>query len=240
MNKVYAFSDLHGMYNLWEQIKNYCDKSDTLIFLGDAADRGPDGLKIIKELLADKRVIYLKGNHEEFLTEVGLELLEGRTMGIPLWKENGGEPTYNALLAEPEESARKLLRRIKRLPETMEYTNKKGQNILLSHAGCPITGLYEYRLSGKKINYLWDREHLSWDPYHKNEIDEKTSYVVHGHTPTPLLSKFMLMPVSNKCEVYFYCEGHKVDIDLGCFATNKIALLDLDTFEPIYFNTKEK
>ena len=28
MNKVYACSDLHGMYNLWAQIRDYCDDND--------------------------------------------------------------------------------------------------------------------------------------------------------------------------------------------------------------------
>ena len=27
MNKVYAVSDIHGMYGLWEKIKNYIDVS---------------------------------------------------------------------------------------------------------------------------------------------------------------------------------------------------------------------
>ena len=36
-----------------------------------------------------------------------------------------------------------------------------------------------------------------------------------------------------------YCEGHKIDIDLGCFVSRQIALLDLDTFEPIYFRLEE-
>ena len=40
-------------------------------------------------------------------------------------------------------------------------------------------------------------------------------------------------------EIVTYCDGHKIDIDLGCFATKKIALLDLDTLEPIYFEEKE-
>ena len=69
MNKTYAFTDLHGMYPLWEQIRDFCDESDKLIFLGDACDRGDDGLKIIKELLQDKRVTYIKGNHEDFLED---------------------------------------------------------------------------------------------------------------------------------------------------------------------------
>ena len=33
MNKVYACSDLHGMYNLWKQIKEYCDETDTIYYL---------------------------------------------------------------------------------------------------------------------------------------------------------------------------------------------------------------
>jgi hypothetical protein len=53
----YAITDLHGMWDLWEQVKNYCKSDDVIYFLGDAADRGDDGIKIIKDLLLDKRVI---------------------------------------------------------------------------------------------------------------------------------------------------------------------------------------
>ena len=63
--KTVAFSDLHGNYNLWTKIKNYYAPDDVLIFLGDACDRGPDGIKIMLEMLSDKRIIYLKGNHED-------------------------------------------------------------------------------------------------------------------------------------------------------------------------------
>ena len=41
-------------------------------------------------------------------------------------------------------------------------------------------------------------------------------------------------------EIRFYCDGHKIDIDIGCFASKQIALLDLDTFEPIYFKLEEE
>lgn len=34
MNKTYAITDLHGMWNLWEQISEYCDETDTIYFLG--------------------------------------------------------------------------------------------------------------------------------------------------------------------------------------------------------------
>ena len=40
MNKTYAFSDVHGVYNLWEQIRDYCDETDTIYFLGDGNQIG--------------------------------------------------------------------------------------------------------------------------------------------------------------------------------------------------------
>ena len=40
-------------------------------------------------------------------------------------------------------------------------------------------------------------------------------------------------------EIRIYCNGHKIDIDTGCFASKQIALLDLDTLEPIYFRLEE-
>ena len=78
MNKVYAVSDLHGMYGLWEKIKNYIDETDTIYFLGDAADRGPHGIKIMKELFTDKRVKYILGNHEDIMSREALDMIEGR------------------------------------------------------------------------------------------------------------------------------------------------------------------
>ena len=65
MNKTYAVSDLHGQGQLWEQIKEYIDDTDTLYYLGDAIDRGPDGINIMLDLLKMPNVIYLKGNHEK-------------------------------------------------------------------------------------------------------------------------------------------------------------------------------
>ena len=75
MNKTYAITDLHGMLNFWEQISEYCDETDTIYFLGDAIDRGVDGLRVMESLLKDKRVIYLLGNHEEFFMEIAPQLV---------------------------------------------------------------------------------------------------------------------------------------------------------------------
>ena len=39
----------------------------------------------------------------------------------------------------------------------------------------------------------------------------------------------------NSVKVKHYCGNHKIDIDMGCFESNKIALLNLDNFEVTYF-----
>lgn len=236
MNKIYAFSDVHGMYDLWEQISKYCDDTDRIIFLGDAADRGPDGLKIILELLSDKRVTYLKGNHEDMLVKVGSEVLEGHTSSIQLWYENGGEPTVAALLRETEQTAWRIIRKLDKLPEVAEYINKEGKKLIISHAGQPVTDVDKYEMwDGGGIDYLWDREHMHWD--RDEDITDDMPIIIHGHTPVPALPHYGIFPI-NYYKICKYGKGHKIDIDLGCFATKKIALLDLDTLEPIYFEER--
>lgn len=89
---TYAISDLHGRYDLFEKMKNLLGPNDTIYCLGDCADRGDDGLKIIQEILADSRFHYLKGNHEDLLvkglSEVVLEKYRGEN--YDLWMFNGG------------------------------------------------------------------------------------------------------------------------------------------------------
>ena len=68
MHDIFYFTDIHGMYDLYRAIMNYCKEQDPeamIVFGGDACDRGPDGYKIMKELLANPQVIYLMGNHED-------------------------------------------------------------------------------------------------------------------------------------------------------------------------------
>lgn len=80
--RIVAVGDLHGDYDAWEAIARAAGVVDakgrwsggraTLVQMGDVADRGPDSLKIIRQLMklqkdAPKRggkVIALVGNHE--------------------------------------------------------------------------------------------------------------------------------------------------------------------------------
>jgi hypothetical protein len=80
--RIIAVGDLHGDYDAWEAIARAAGVVDakgrwsggatTLVQMGDIADRGPDSLKIIRQMMklqreAPKRggkVIVLVGNHE--------------------------------------------------------------------------------------------------------------------------------------------------------------------------------
>ncbi len=75
-DRVCVIGDLHGDYkSLMALLKLVNLEGDLLVFLGDYADRGADGVEVIRtvaELRKEhpKNVIALKGNHEDF-TESG-------------------------------------------------------------------------------------------------------------------------------------------------------------------------
>ena len=74
MRKIFAIGDIHGCYDqlLALMVKipiNF--KRDTLVFMGDYIDRGPQSVEVVDYLIKlEKRVpgiIFLKGNHEDML-----------------------------------------------------------------------------------------------------------------------------------------------------------------------------
>ena len=210
---TYVFSDLHGRKDLWLKAnREVFGPNDTIYFLGDAADRGPDGWELIKLLLDDPRVIYIKGNHEEML----IEAIEKPLLNLRLLELNGGATTYDGYICDSEKNQKKYISKLKELPLLIITQNNTGQIINLSHAG--YTPIY----NPTEDDLLWDRSHI----YHEWPENEN-SIVIHGHTPIQHL-------IDNKdCQIVCYADDHKYDIDLGAFISNKLGILNLDTFEEI-------
>ena len=230
MNKHYCCTDLHSMGKLWDQIKNYCDKTDTIYFLGDAADRGDEGLRVMRELLQDKRVIFIKGNHEDILTKVAEGYYDSS-----VWKINGGNITLRDYKHLPEISKHWYLRKISNMPDYVTYTNIRGQNIILSHAGVNPWDMYEASNKREESPWQWNRTHFYRDWSSDSKWDN--TYVIHGHTPVQYLISALndvnrfkdssQQYIWNE-EILNYADGHKFDLDLGSFQIGKIALFDLD------------
>lgn len=59
-------SDLHGRYDRWITLpeKIGLRQGDILYVLGDVIDRGPDGCKILLDMMSRPNVIPILGNHE--------------------------------------------------------------------------------------------------------------------------------------------------------------------------------
>lgn len=67
--KTCVIGDIHGCHaSLQALLEKVIDRADTLIFLGDYVDRGPDSKQVVDTLIhlgsTHPHVIFLKGNHE--------------------------------------------------------------------------------------------------------------------------------------------------------------------------------
>ena len=246
---TYAFSDLHAQYDLWTQIKEYIKPKDKVYCLGDCVDRGNVGLEILNEVMDTPNIILLRGNHEDFISSIGSKIMHydsyediyWMSPDLYLWEANGAEKTIKAFYELSKEKRIELINKIKRLPTHAEYVSSNGNIIYLCHAGRqPDTEEIENTHESDIIptnNYIWDRYHLM-QPHWTGKDNE---YCVHGHTPIEYMyyySNPKFDPPSSKFEMYRYCDNHKINIDLGSFDTHYACLLNLDTFEPIYFKDR--
>ena len=88
--KYFVTSDVHGYFNelMTALDKSGFDKSNPkhiLCICGDLFDRGPDPIKLlefVKELNTQKRLIYIRGNHEDLLKQCVEEIYTGKYIGL--------------------------------------------------------------------------------------------------------------------------------------------------------------
>ena len=216
MGHVYAISDLHGCWYNFEETLKMLQPDDIVYCLGDCGDRGKDGWKIIKAVLDDKRFIYLKGNHEDML--------------CILIEQNGGEKTFKDWKKDKNKNF--YYQKLKELPTIQSYLNKKGQTIILSHAGFTphIEGL------PSEEDLIWNRFHFNqkWDEFFPDSI------IIHGHTPIPYFDEFLYnIPKEYPKGAFWYCNNHKVNIDCGTAFTGISTIINLDTWEEYIITNKE-
>lgn len=221
---VYALSDLHGNKELFKKVKSFLNEKDTVYFLGDAADRGPDGWELIKAIYEDSQFIYLKGNHEDMLVNSIKEFCEmnSKSEDCDLLFYNGGKQTFNAW--RKDGAKKSWATKLEKLPAWIAYINTNGQLISMSHAGfTPKPNKFP-----SPNDLLWGRDHFldDWNEEVNNCI------IIHGHTPILFLAEDLKIKEEElELKPLWYCNNKKVCIDLGAHMINATALLNLDTFE---------
>ena len=235
---VYAVSDLHGMLDLYHQIKAFLKPEDKVYCLGDCGDRGYASWELIKAVAADPQFIYMMGNHERMLIDAAVERikLDMHDEKCHLLWCNGGDATLEGLLAD--EKRDQWITYLRKLPTYHEYINKNGLTIYLSHAGFSPVFFEDGKMTTPDdYDLLWDRYHFI-DPW---PVDCENAIIVHGHTPIPnLIKRLNLNSVNWEPGAFWYCKNHKVCIDNGAFATNYCCLLDLDTFDEHIFKCRKE
>ena len=225
----YVMSDLHGCYGLYEKMlaKIRFGAADKLYFLGDAADRGPDGIRIIQDFMGRGNVLPLLGNHEDMFRDAV------RTENAPPsffdrysarrsfrnWTENnGGDITWQAYRALPENERRAIARWLEDLPLYHEV-HAGGKDFLLVHAG---VGSYvpEKELSVCVLHdFIWGRMDYS-------RVYYQDRFLVTGHTPT-----VMIDPASRGR--IWYGNNH-IAVDCGAVFFGTLGCICLDTMEEFY------
>lgn len=237
MPKHYVISDIHGMYDIYDQVNNLLGPNDVVYFLGDACDRGYANWKTFKAIYENPKWIFIKGNHEYMMEKTFEEILNEIPFGEEqlIWHMNGGNETLKEF-QDNQENMSKWYYRISKLPLYEKYENPDGITFHLSHAGFTC---------GRGQDLLWDRSHFFdyWD-----EDNYPNDIVIHGHTPIEyLVEDFVLVNPKikswneNNPEVRMYCHGHKYNIDNGVFYSGGTVLYDLDEMEYIQiFDNKFK
>jgi serine/threonine protein phosphatase 1 len=205
MTKIFAIGDIHGCFNKLVLLMDTVDidfNQDTLVFMGDYIDRGPDSFEVVEYLMRLKKkysnIVLLKGNHEEML----LNYLSGSDRYLYL--ANGGQQTiesymdrpYNIKMGPIPSDHLDFFKSLDLFCETEEY--------IFVHAGLKKKVPLKEQMAD---DLLWIR---------KNFI--KTNYdfgkrVVFGHTPFP-------KPL---------VESNKIGIDTGAVFGNKLTCVELPT-----------
>lgn len=230
---IYAMADVHGEYEKYMEMLELIDFSeeDELFMLGDAVDRGPQPIELLKDMMLRSNVFPLMGNHEfmmlqvlkRFLVEITEEnadshLTAADMQSLMYWQQDGGAVTLEAFRKLPREQQLDVMDYVLTF-SLYETVNAGGRDFILVHAGLgnfsPEKELPDYTLEEVTM--------MRPDPYRNYFTDD--TRIICGHTPTLIFS--------GKAEI-LHGPNQSV-IDCGApFPKGRLACLRLDDMKEFY------
>lgn len=228
---TYVMSDIHGEYGkfiaMLELIK-FSDK-DTLFVTGDMVNKGPEPIKLLKDLSTRSNIFCLLGNHElmaiDILETLLVEIQEDNYDShidssvinkLIDFQRNGGDITLKQFKELPYEERFDLLDYLKDF-ELYDVIDVGDKTFILSHTGNinPNKNLSDH--SVEELTFI--RAY-----YDKQVFTDPNVYIVCGHTPT--------LAITGKPEIYH--KNNYINIDCGAAFNGKLACLRLDDFKEFY------
>jgi serine/threonine protein phosphatase 1 len=219
--RVYAIGDIHGRADLLDGVLSHIDSdlaktpvSNSLeVFLGDYVDRGPDSRGVLDRLVARNlthRMVFLKGNHETFLSQfVSKPAILGdwqRLGGLETLMSYGLTPSINADTVTQAKLAAALDQAMppshRRFLDDLKSSFTFG-DFYFVHAGVrPGIALEKQR----EEDLLWIRHEFLLCEEDFGKI------IVHGHTPVQQVD----------------IRPNRINIDTGAYATGSLTCLVLE------------
>ena len=230
---IYVCSDLHGQYEVYEEIINQLNDNDKLYILGDVIDRGPGGISILQDIAKrNGRVELFMGNHEYMMMQ-SLILNNKNAEKIWLSGSNDGKVTKEAfdVLSEQEKEKIKNLLLNSLVYKEIEVNNER---LHLVHAKAiqetnkqqeTVRDFLDTGRQNQLEEAVWtrkgDKKSTTNGVWKEEEIGKENIFTIIGHTPT-----------DGTIEI----SDNYVDIDCGASYFSNECLLRLNDGKVVYID----
>ena len=238
-NRTFAIGDLHGdqqqLFRLMACLPEL-DAQDTLVFIGDYVDRGPQSAQVVEYVrgltsITPAKVVTLRGNHEDAWLRVVDEgwdefVLPPLNGCLAAYRSFAGGPTPRDVdLPKPDE--RMMIQSGAFFPDdvvdwfrSLPYWYED-EHAIYVHAGLPPgpSGFMHPSDVKAPIALLWCRDESFFCEY-------RGKRVVFGHTLTSVLAEEI--PAGVHCgELGVWCLEDAIGIDTGCGHGGYLTALEL-------------
>lgn len=241
MGRTFAIGDIHGdrqaLDTLLERLPAL-EAEDTLVFLGDYVDRGPDSRGVVERVMrlpqeTPARVVTLRGNHED----KWLDCYQGKGVEFLLPRSNGCLEMYRSFASKPlspddeapTEDIIAMLDVPSWLPQTVLAWMEalplwyEDDHAIYVHAGLEGEGeMWKHPSVSRPACLLWMREPDFFSGYHGKRL-------VFGHTLVKDLPLGHLGPIAKFFDdpKDVWQRGELIGLDTGCGKGGFLSAIEL-------------
>lgn len=222
--RLFAIGDIHGhateLLDLMDRLSSagMVPERDTIVFLGDDVDSGPDTKTVLEHLIDWQQRwphwVFLKGNHEDMMLDALVFNSQKYGFFGQWWGQGGKETAHSYLPAGASKYEKAIMQPAEFIPTAhLAWLNAlplmyEQDGYAFVHAGF-LPGLPLH--AQNETDMLWIRDRFIASDWH---FEGKR--VVFGHTP---LAEPLVMP-------------NKIGIDTVFHNHGKLTAVELDTQDP--------